>query len=128
MVTKRNSEWTVYLTLDSELAVVTGDGAGVGITYSRSQDLCIVKSWQQYKMNVYFPNNLLFYDMMAIDRIYFTISLLRPIFGAPALAMTLKLTLDTNTMGQIIAKRDAGRKCEYMKFMCCGVSVHCSGG
>ena len=36
MVTKRNSEWTVYLTLDSELAVVTGDGAGVGITYSRS--------------------------------------------------------------------------------------------
>ena len=53
--------------------------------------------------------------MMAIDRIYFTISLLRPIFGAPALAMTPKLTLDTNTMGQIIAKRDAGQKCEYMK-------------
>ena len=70
------------------------------------------------------PNNLFLYDMMAIDKI----SLLRPIFGAPALAMTLKLTLDTNTMGQIIAKRDAGRKCEYMKFMCCGVSVHCSGG
>ena len=50
---------------------------------------------------------------MAIDRIYFKISLLRPIFGAPA--MTPKLTLDTNTMGQIIAKRDAGQKCEYMK-------------
>ena len=35
--------------------------------------------------------------------------------GAPAMTMTLKLTLDTNTMWQIIAKRDAGRKCEYIK-------------
>ena len=52
---------------------------------------------------------------MAIQRKYFAISPLRPIFGAPALAMTLKLTLDTNTMRQIIVKRDAGQRCEDMK-------------
>ena len=52
---------------------------------------------------------------MAIERKYFAISPLRPIFGAPALAMTLKLTLDTNTMRQIIVKRDAGQRCEDMK-------------
>ena len=51
-----------------------------------------------FKNNVYIQNFLYFYDMMAIDRIYFTISLLCPIFGALALTMTLKLTLDTDTM------------------------------
>ena len=38
-----------------------------------------------------------------------------PIFGAPALAMTLKLTHDTNAMRQIIVKRDVGRRCKIIK-------------
>ena len=49
------------------------------------------------------------------EKIFHNFSSLRPIFGAPALAMTLKLTHDTNAMRQIIVKRDVGQRCKNIK-------------